>query len=81
MDSIFKPWRWSVGGSMIGLIFLSLLFLDKSFGMSSNLRSFCAICGSEKTSSFFKLDWKAQRWNLIIVLGSIIGGWLGANLL
>ena len=81
MDFIFEPWPWYVGGPMIGLVFLSLLFLDKSFGMSSNLRTFCAICGAGKTSSFFKFDWKAQRWNLIVVLGAIIGGWLGANLL
>ena len=81
MDFIFGPWPWYVGGPMIGLVFLSLLFLDKSFGMSSNLRTFCAICGAGKASSFFKFDWKAQRWNLIVVLGAIIGGWLGANLL
>jgi len=30
---------------------------------------------------FFKFDWKAQRWNLVVVAGAIIGGYIGSQLL
>ena len=81
MDFIFQPWPWYVGGPMIALVLFLLLFLNKSFGMSSNLRTLCALCGAGKTSSFFRYDWKSQRWNLIVILGAIVGGWIGAHLL
>ena len=32
-----------------------------------------------KTSAFFRFDWKAQRWNLVVVLGAVIGGYIAAN--
>ena len=32
-------------------------------------------------ADFFKFDWKSQRWNLIVVLGAIIGGFIGSNFL
>jgi len=44
--------------------------------MSSNLRTLCAIGGAGKKVAFFKFDWKAQRWNLIVVLGAIVGGFI-----
>ena len=53
--------------------------LGRTFGMSSNLRTFCTICGAGKNSEFFQFDWKAQKWNLIVVLGAIIGGYIGSH--
>ncbi|WP_394748060.1 YeeE/YedE family protein [Spongiimicrobium salis] len=81
MDWILDPWPWYVSGPMIALIMLLLLMVGKNFGMSSNLRTLCTLCGADKQSDFFKFDWKAQRWNLIVVLGAIIGGYLGATFL
>ena len=81
MDFIFEPWPWYVGGPLIALVLFSLLFLNKNFGMSSNLKTICTLCGAGKTSSFFQFDWKTQRWNLIVILGASVGGWLGANAL
>ena len=49
--------------------------------MSSNLRTLCAIGGAGKKVEFFKFDWKAQRWNLIVVLGAIVGGFIAHNFL
>jgi hypothetical protein len=54
----------------------ALLFFGKNFGVSSNLRTLCAIGGAGKISDFFKFDWKAQIWNLMFVLGTIIGGFI-----
>ncbi|MBL4708116.1 MAG: YeeE/YedE family protein [Flavobacteriales bacterium] len=81
MDWIFEPWPWYISGPLITLVMTLLLLMEKQFGMSSNLRTLCAICGAGERTSFFKFDWKAQRWNLIVVLGVMIGGYIGANFL
>lgn len=78
MDWIYEPWPWHVSGAMIAFVMFLLLMIDKSFGMSSNLRTLCTICGADKTADFFKFDWKAQRWNLIVVMGVIIGGFIAS---
>ncbi|WPR70517.1 YeeE/YedE thiosulfate transporter family protein [Flavobacterium sp. NG2] len=79
MDLIFQTWPWYVSGFLIGMIMLCLLYFGKSFGMSSNLRTMCAMIGAGKHTSFFEFDWKAQRWNLVVVLGSMIGGYVAVN--
>ena len=81
MNFIYEPWPWYIAGPMIALILLLLLMVGKNFGMSSNLRTLCTLCGAGKTTDFFKFDWKSQKWNLIVVLGAIIGGYVGANFL
>ena len=81
MDWIYEPWPWYVSGPMIAVIMLLLLMSGKNFGMSANLRTFCTIAGAGKASDFFKFDWKAQRWNLLIVAGAVIGGYIAMNLL
>ncbi|AYN67601.1 YeeE/YedE family protein [Euzebyella marina] len=63
---------------MIALVMFLLLMVGKNFGMSANLRTMCTICGADRSSDFFRFDWKAQRWNLVVVLGAIIGGFLGS---
>lgn len=79
MDWIYEPWPWYVSGPMIALVMFLLLMVGKNFGMSSNLRTLCTICGAGNKAEFFRFDWKAQRWNLVVVLGAIIGGFIGAQ--
>jgi len=81
MEWINSPWPWYVSGPLIALTMFTLLYLGKNFGMSSNLRTLCTLCGAGKTSSFFRFDWKSQRWNLLFVVGTIIGGFIAANYL
>mgnify|MGYP000291853473 CR=1 FL=1 len=81
MNWIYNPWPWYVSGPMIALIMFLLIMVGKRFGMSSNLRTMCTICGAGNASDFFKFDWKAQRWNLVVVLGAIIGGFIGSHFL
>ena len=81
MNLILEPWPWYISGPLIALIMLLLIMVGKNFGMSSNLRTLCTICGAGKASDFFKFDWKTQKWNLIVVLGTIIGGFLASNYL
>ncbi|OIQ29571.1 MAG: YeeE/YedE family protein [Bacteroidetes bacterium MedPE-SWsnd-G2] len=81
MEFISQPWPWYVAGPLIALTMFILLYWGKSFGMSSNLRTLCAIGGAGKFADFFKFDWKAQQWNLMVVLGTIIGGFIGQYVL
>jgi len=79
MSWIYEPWPWYIAGPVIALIMVLLLLMEKNFGMSSNLRTMCAACGAGKKVAFFNFDWKAQRWNLLVVAGSIIGGFIASN--
>ncbi|MGB6152063.1 MAG: YeeE/YedE thiosulfate transporter family protein [Pricia sp.] len=81
MDAILQPWPWYVSGPLIALVMVLLIYFGKTFGMSSNLRTFCTIGGAGKYSDFFRFDWKAQRWNLVVVLGAVIGGVVAVTLL
>ncbi|WP_088339912.1 YeeE/YedE family protein [Robiginitalea sediminis] len=81
MEWIYEPWPWYVSGAAIAFVMLLLLLVGKNFGMSSNLRTLCTICGADKQSEFFKFDWKSQKWNLIVVAGAIIGGFLASTFL
>lgn len=81
MEFIYNPWPWYVSGPLIALTLFLLLMVGKRFGMSSNLRTICAISGAGKKVNFFNFDWKAQRWNLIVAIGALIGGFVAANYL
>ena len=81
MEFILNPWPWYVGGPLIAITMFVLLYLGKNFGMSSNLRTICTMCGADKTASFFKFDWKTQKWNLLVMIGAIIGGFIASNYL
>ncbi len=58
---------------------LALIYFGKTFGMSSNLRSLCTIGGAGKFIEFFNFDWKAQRWNLAVVFGAMLGGFVAVH--
>lgn len=81
LDFILQPWPWYISGPLIALIMFLLLFTGKNFGMSSNLRTMCSIGGAGKFADFFKFDWKAQMWNLMVVVGAILGGFFASNYL
>jgi len=78
MDFLFEPWHWFVSGFLIACTMLFLLLMGKKFGMSSNLRTFCAACGAGKVNSFFKFDWKSDQWNLLVVFGAMLGGFVAS---
>lgn len=81
MDYILDPWPWYVSGPLIAIVMFLLLYFGRTFGMSSNLRTLCAIGGAGKKVKFFDFDWKSQRWNLVVVLGAVVGGFIAHQFL
>ena len=74
IELIKQPWPWYIAGPLIGLIAPALLLIgNKSFGISASLRHTCAIL-SPSNISFFKYNWKREMWNMVFVLGILIGG-------
>lgn len=78
---ISEPWHWSFSGLVIALVMFLLLYSGKQFGVSSSLRTVCSIAGAGKRHKFFDFDWKAQRWNLVFLMGAVIGGFIAYYLL
>ena len=76
MEYIFQPWAWYISGPLIALVMFTLIYFGKTFGLSSNLRTFCTIAGAGKRIAFFNFNWREQKWNLVVVLGAIIGGFI-----
>ena len=81
MNFLSQTWHWSISGFLIGMVMLTLIYFGKSFGMSTNLRSLCSLTGIGKRVSFFNWDWKSQRWNLVVVLGAMMGGYFATHFL
>lgn len=81
MNWILEPWPWYVSGPLLAGVMFLLILLDKQFGMSANLRTMCTISGAGKKASFFDFDWRTQRWNLFVLVGSVIGGFVAAHFL
>ncbi|WP_428225795.1 YeeE/YedE family protein [Flavobacterium sp.] len=81
MELLTKTWHWSISGALIGLVMLLLTYLGKTFGMSSNLRTICSMSGGKRVSDYFNFNWKEQQWNLAVVLGSIVGGFIAYHFL
>ncbi len=81
MQALLNPWPWYLSGPLIALTMFLLIFMGKRFGMSSNLRTMCTMCGAGKHASFFDFDWKQSSWNLVFVAGTITGGFLAAHFL
>jgi len=79
MDVLTQTWPWYVSGFLIGIVMLLLNYFGKVFGMSSNLRTLCTIAGADKFADFFKFAWKAQRWNLAVLVGAMLGGFVAVH--
>ncbi|MBD1396450.1 YeeE/YedE family protein [Pontibacter sp. JH31] len=81
LELLSQPWPWYTSGILIAVVMVILLFFGKSFGFSSNLRVICAACGAGKNVKFFDFDWRSQTWNLLFVVGAILGGWISSEFL
>lgn len=77
-DWITGPWHWAFSGFMIATVMFILILLNKKLGMSSNLNNICSMAGAGKKVPHFNFDWKAQRWNLTVMVGTAVGGLVAA---
>ncbi len=78
MELLMGPWPWYIGGAIVALVMIALIFLGRSFGFSSNFRNICSVLGAGKSCSFFAFDWRKQKWNLLFLIGAMIGGFISA---
>ncbi|MCH8524832.1 MAG: YeeE/YedE family protein [Balneolales bacterium] len=77
-ELLTQPWPWYIAGPVIGLtVPIVLLIGGKMFGFSSNFRHFVSACGVSK-NEFFNYNWRKDgAWNIIFLVGAVIGGFLG----
>jgi hypothetical protein len=79
IEWLSQPWPWYIAGPLIGLTVPALLIIgNKTFGISSSLRHACAIC-IPSGIPFFTYNWKKETWNLVFVLGILIGGFVATT--
>ena len=81
MDFILQPWPWYVGGPLITFVMFLLFYFGKKFGISSNLETICALGGAGKLHEHFNFDWKKNGWNLMFILGTVVGGFIAFKFL
>lgn len=81
IDFISQPWHWFVSGLMIVVVMLLLTYSGGRFGVSSNLQTLCAMGGAGRYSDYFKIDWKANLWNIVFISASIVGGFIATQYL
>lgn len=73
MEIISQPWPWYIAGPAISMVLFFLLYFGKTFGISGNYRTICAAVGAGKNTKFFDFNWKNERWNLVFIMGTLIG--------
>lgn len=81
IEWISQPWHWSISGALIVLTMFLLLYTGREFGVSSTLRTMCSIAGAGKKAAFFNFNWKEQIWNIVFIIGAIIGGFIASHFL
>lgn len=81
IEFLSQPWPWYVAGPAIALVMFLLLWFGGEFGVSSSLRSTLCMMGAGKTCGFFDFDWRRDIWNLLFVVGVIIGGYIAFQFL
>lgn len=78
IELLKQPWPWYIAGPLIGLVAPALLLIgNKSFGISASLRHTCAMIIPARIP-FFKYAWKREMWNMVFVVGILIGGVLAS---
>lgn len=78
-EFIAQPWPWYVAGPLLAVVMFVLLYFGHEFGISENFRLMCAADGADNMNDFFKFDWRAGDWNLLVALGAVFGGYLASH--
>lgn len=81
---LLEPWPWYITGPMIGLtVPLLLLLTGKNLSVSSSLRHIGAACAPRSKLPYLSqnYNWRDHIWNLIFIVGVIVGAFIGNFLL
>ncbi len=80
-DFITQTWPWWFSGTLIAGVMFFLIYFGQSFGFSSNLRTICSAAGCGKKVKFFDFNWKSQLWNIVFLIGAMMGGFIAHQFL
>lgn len=80
---LLEPWPWWLSGILIGLMVPTLyLLLNKGFGISTSLQHLGSICFPNSKLPYLKNNnWRLGTWNLVLVVGIIIGAFVAVRYL
>ena len=81
IDFISQPWHWAFSGAMLSVLSGLMLYSGERFGISSSFETICSMGGAGKKIELFNYDWKTQKWLLVFVAGTILGGFVGVEFL
>ncbi|MDX2173826.1 MAG: YeeE/YedE thiosulfate transporter family protein [Bacteroidota bacterium] len=81
LEIMQQTWSWWFSGTLIAIIMFLLLYFGQSFGFSANLRTICSAAGCGKAAKFFDFNWRSQIWNLVFLVGAILGGFIANQFL
>lgn len=79
-EFILHPWPWWFSGLAISATMFALVFFGRTFGFSSNLRTLCAMA-APRNSAYANVNWRNELWNLVFLVGALIGGYLAHTFL
>lgn len=76
--AISDPLPWYIAGPLLGLFVpVMLLLTGKEPGVSSSFRHACAVLPGAKAIDYFRYDvWKEGLWQVLFVVGILLGGTL-----
>ncbi len=83
INFILQPWPWWFSGILIGLMVPGLYIVSgKAFGISTSLRHIGSICMPKSQLAYLRENnWRKGTWNLVLVVGIVLGGFIATNLL
>lgn len=76
LNWLLDPWPWWFSGILIGLMVPALYIVaGKGFGISSSLQHIGSACSPNTGIAYLRdNDWRKNVWNLVFVVGIILGG-------
>jgi uncharacterized membrane protein YedE/YeeE len=76
--AITDPLPWSIAGPLLGLFVPAMLLLTgREPGVSSSFRHLCAVLPKAQGVEYFRYDvWKDGLWQMLFVIGILLGGTL-----
>jgi uncharacterized membrane protein YedE/YeeE len=74
VNTLSQPWHWSISGAAIAFILFLMLWMGRSFGVSTAFRNFCQMAGAGKKYEFFNFNIKDEYWRIAFIVGAITGG-------